>query len=78
MSEDNKNDSPIAVDLVKDKNYSWCTCSHSSDQPFCDGTHRFHDATPPMRFSVEEDKTAYLCTCKKTSNPPYCDGSHNK
>ncbi|MFI8606126.1 CDGSH iron-sulfur domain-containing protein [Cellulophaga baltica] len=67
---------PIAVDLEKDKNYGWCTCSHSSNQPFCDGSHKAHNATPSMRFSVEEDKKAYLCTCKKTSNPPYCDGTH--
>ena len=74
--EENKEYSPIAVDLVKDKRYAWCTCSHSSEQPFCDGSHRAHNATPSLSFSVEEDKTAYLCTCKKTSNPPYCDGSH--
>ncbi len=78
MSEEKKNYTPIGVDLEKDKNYAWCTCSHSSDQPFCDGSHRANNATPSLRFSVEEDKTAYLCTCKKTSNPPYCDGSHNK
>jgi len=69
--------SPIAVDLEKDKTYGWCTCSHSSSQPFCDGSHRAEKATPPMRFTAEEDKAAYLCTCKETSNPPYCDGSHN-
>jgi CDGSH-type Zn-finger protein len=70
--------SPIGIDLEKDKAYSWCTCSHSSNQPFCDGSHRAQNATPPMRFTVEEDKKAFLCTCKKTSNPPYCDGSHKQ
>ncbi len=69
--------SPIKVDLEKDKRYAWCTCSHSTNQPFCDGSHRAKNATPSMGFSVEEDKEAYLCTCKKTSNPPYCDGAHN-
>jgi len=75
MSEE-KQFTPIKVDLAKDKKYSWCTCGHSEDQPFCNGAHRQNNATPPMRFSVEEDKTCHLCTCKKTSNPPYCDGSH--
>lgn len=74
---DNPSYSPIKVDLEKDKKYAWCTCSHSNDQPFCDGSHRAQNATPSMAFSVEENKEAYLCTCKKTSNPPYCDGSHN-
>jgi len=55
--------SPIACDLEKDKNYSWCTCNHSSNQPFCDGSHKEAKATPPMRFSVSEDKKAHLCTC---------------
>lgn len=68
--------SPIAVDLEKGKNYSWCTCSHSENQPFCDGAHKEAKATPPMRFEATEDKRAHLCTCKLTKNPPYCDGSH--
>ncbi|MEM8846369.1 MAG: CDGSH iron-sulfur domain-containing protein [Bacteroidota bacterium] len=69
--------SPIKVNLEKGKRYAWCTCSHSQDQPFCDGSHRAHNATPSMGFEVEETKEAWLCTCKKTGNPPYCDGSHN-
>ncbi len=72
-----KSHSPIRVDLEKGKRYAWCTCSHSSDQPFCDGSHRAHNATPSMVFTAEETNEAYLCTCKKTGNPPYCDGSHN-
>lgn len=73
----NKDYSPIKVDLEKDKRYAWCTCSHSTNQPFCDGSHRANNATPSMGFSVNEDKEAYLCTCKQTKNAPYCDGSHN-
>ncbi len=75
MSENKK---PIKVALEADKKYAWCTCSHSESQPFCDGSHRAHNATPSMSFEVEEAKEAYLCTCKKTNNPPYCDGAHNK
>ena len=67
---------PIKVALEAGKKYSWCTCSHSKNQPFCDGSHRAEKATPPMSFEVEEDKEASLCTCKLTKNPPYCDGSH--
>lgn len=75
MSE---NKTPIKVALKADQKYAWCTCSHSENQPFCDGSHRKHNATPSMPFEVAEDKEAFLCTCKKTSNHPYCDGSHNK
>jgi len=70
-------DAPIKCELETDKNYSWCTCGHSDNQPFCNGSHRKEEATPPLRFSVDENKDAYLCTCKLTKNPPYCDGSHN-
>ena len=77
--ENNKRggDTPIQCELEANKNYAWCTCGHSDDQPFCNGSHRAAKATPSMVFKVEEDKTAYLCTCKLTKNPPYCDGSHN-
>lgn len=68
---------PVKCELETDKNYAWCTCGHSENQPFCNGSHKAKKATAPMVFSVEEEKTAYLCTCKQTKNPPYCDGSHN-
>ena len=69
-------DAPIKCELEAGQNYTWCTCGHSDNQPFCNGAHRAKEATPPMKFSVEESKTAHLCTCKLTKNPPYCDGSH--
>lgn len=69
--------SPVAVTLEKDKKYGWCTCGHTETEPFCNGSHRQHNATPSLKFSVPEQQTAYLCTCKRTTNPPYCDGSHN-
>ncbi|WP_373518633.1 CDGSH iron-sulfur domain-containing protein [Pricia sp.] len=71
-----KSYNPIQVDLKTDKRYSWCTCSFSSEQPFCDGSHKAKRATPPMVFEVKEDRDAWLCTCKRTGTPPYCDGSH--
>lgn len=70
-------DAPLKCELDAEKNYAWCTCGHSENQPFCNGSHKAKNATTPIIFSVEEDKTAYLCTCKQTQNPPYCDGSHN-
>lgn len=68
-------DAPIGVELEAGKNYSWCTCGLSTNQPYCDGSHKGTDFTP-MRFSVEESKTYYLCSCKETKNSPFCDGSH--
>jgi CDGSH-type Zn-finger protein len=57
--------------------YYWCTCGHSSTQPFCDGTHREKSELKSMKFEIEERSVAAFCMCKQTKTPPYCDGSHN-
>ncbi len=68
---------PTAIELEAGKTYAWCSCGESSNQPFCDGSHK---PTPykPLVFKAEETKTAYLCMCKQTGNPGFCDGSHAK
>ena len=67
---------PFAVELEAGKNYHWCTCGKSANQPFCDGSHKGTVLTP-MSFTPEKSGTAYLCGCKHSKNPPYCDGSHH-
>ncbi len=67
---------PFAVELEAGKNYHWCTCGRSANQPFCDGSHKGTGMTP-MAFTPEKSGTAYLCGCKHSKNPPYCDGSHH-
>ena len=68
---------PIKVSLKKGEEQYWCACGLSSNQPFCDGSHRTTSFTP-LQFSPEESGEAYLCQCKHTKNPPYCDGTHTK
>ncbi|MCR9288566.1 MAG: glutamate synthase-related protein [Bacteroidetes bacterium] len=68
---------PIKVTLEKGQEKYWCACGLSSNQPFCDGSHRTTDITP-KKFVAEESGDAYLCMCKHTKNPPYCDGTHAK
>ncbi|MGD9569599.1 MAG: CDGSH iron-sulfur domain-containing protein [Sedimentibacter sp.] len=70
------NKSPIPVELKKGEAYYYCTCGRSSNQPFCDGSHK-GTSFKPQEFKADKDGTAYLCACKHTKNPPYCDGSHN-
>ena len=31
---------PIKVVLEAGKDYWWCACGQSKNQPFCDGTHK--------------------------------------
>jgi len=66
---------PIAVNLEANKDYYWCSCGRSQNQPFCDGSHAGTRFTP-LSFQVSESQEAYLCMCKHTANPPYCDGAH--
>ncbi|WP_027961959.1 glutamate synthase-related protein [Halomonas halodenitrificans] len=69
---DNK---PKNVMLEKGKEYAFCRCGRSSDQPFCDGSHQGTGFTP-LIFTAEQDGETYLCQCKQTGNAPYCDGTH--
>ncbi|MFW6339527.1 MAG: glutamate synthase-related protein [Wenzhouxiangella sp.] len=71
---DNK---PIKVALKKGEEYAFCRCGRSSDQPFCDGSHKGTGITPKM-FTAEKDEDAWLCRCKHTDDAPYCDGTHKK
>ncbi len=67
---------PFAVDVEKGKRYWWCTCGRSTNQPFCDGSHKGTDFGP-IEYVASEDSTLYFCGCKATRNSPLCDGSHS-
>jgi len=66
---------PIKAELKAGQKYFWCACGRSSNQPFCDGSHK-GTGIMPLVVTVDEDAEAFLCQCKATGNAPYCDGSH--
>ena len=66
---------PAGVNVEEGKEYHWCVCGRSENQPFCDGSHKGTGLTP-KGFTAEKGDKVYLCQCKQTRNPPYCDGSH--
>jgi len=66
---------PIMVELSSGKNYAWCACGRSSNQPWCDGSHRVSSFSPKV-FVAKETEQRAMCMCKQTKNPPFCDGSH--
>ena len=68
---------PIVADVVKGKNYAWCSCGLSKNQPFCDNSHKGSEFKPVI-YKAEETKKVFLCACKQTNNRPFCDGSHSK
>jgi CDGSH-type Zn-finger protein len=67
----------MPVELEKGKNYAWCSCGESTNQPWCDGKHK-GSSFKPLVFTAEEDKTGWMCTCKHSSKPEFCDGSHKQ
>ncbi len=67
---------PCVVELEAGKEYWWCACGRSKNQPFCDGSHE-GTGIQPVQFVEDQGGKRGLCCCKHTKNPPYCDGSHN-
>jgi CDGSH iron-sulfur domain-containing protein 3 len=59
------------------KTYFWCACGKSSNQPFCDGSHKGTVFTP-LKTTIEKAGKNAWCGCKHTKNTPFCDGSHSK
>jgi glutamate synthase domain-containing protein 2/CDGSH-type Zn-finger protein len=66
---------PKMTPVEAGKDYAWCACGRSKNQPFCDGSHA-GTAFKPVLFKGEKDGDASLCMCKMSSNKPFCDGSH--
>jgi len=66
---------PYVVEVEPGK-YAWCACGLSSNQPYCDGSHRETDITPTI-VEIAEKKTIAWCGCKQTKNKPFCDGTHS-
>jgi len=55
----------------------WCACGESSNQPYCDGSHKGTEFQP-IKVSIDKEKKVAWCGCKRSSNNPYCDGTHTK
>ena len=66
---------PMPVEVEAGKDYFWCSCGRSKNQPFCDGSHKGSEFRP-VRYTAEKDETKWFCACKQTNGQPFCDGSH--
>ena len=68
---------PMPVEVEEGKNYFWCSCGKSANQPFCDGSHKDTEMTP-ITFIAPASKKVFFCGCKKSAKSPLCDGTHSK
>ena len=57
--------------------YWWCSCGKSSNQPFCDGSHK-GSKFAPQKVELTEVKNIALCNCKQSENGAFCDGTHSR
>ena len=66
---------PLVIELEEGKNYAWCHCGKSANQPFCDGSHTGPGLKPHV-FKAEKSGRVAFCMCKQTGSVPLCDGTH--
>ena len=69
--------SPYASNVEAGKDYYWCSCGLSQNQPFCDGSHK-GTGMSSKPYVAEKSGTVYFCGCKHSGNGALCDGSHSK
>ena len=66
---------PYNIEVEEGKEYWWCACGRSADQPFCDGSHR-GTGLAPLQFNATTSEVIHFCGCKQSGDKPVCDGSH--
>jgi CDGSH-type Zn-finger protein len=71
-----KINTPLPVDVIAGRIYSWCQCGLSDDMPLCDNTHSGRADVKSFKFLAEATATVHLCGCSGTQTPPYCDGGN--
>ena len=54
------------MSVEKGRNYFWCSCGKSKNQPFCDMSQK--EQILNQLNIPEESKTVYFCHCKQTNN----------
>lgn len=65
------------IEVMAGKQYYWCSCGYSNNQPFCDGSHAGTEFEP-LIYHANETKMVGFCGCKHSKNTPLCDGYHKE
>lgn len=67
---------PYMIQVEAGKEYWWCACGRSKNQPFCDGSHKGSEFSP-LQWKAIESNAVYFCGCKHGAKRPLCDGTHS-
>ncbi len=67
---------PYMIQAEAGKEYWWCACGRSKNQPFCDGSHQGSELSP-LQWKANESKAVFFCGCKRSAMRPLCDGTHS-
>jgi CDGSH iron-sulfur domain-containing protein 3 len=66
---------PIGVNVKAGRDYWWCACGRSKNQPFCDGSHK-GTSFEPVKWTAAVSEEVWFCACKQTTTRPLCSGAH--
>ena len=59
------------------KEYYWCACGLTKNEPFCDGSHK-GTVFRPVKWVADEAGLTSFCLCRKTMDAPRCDNFHKR
>jgi CDGSH-type Zn-finger protein len=66
---------PIGIEVKAGRDYWWCACGRSKNQPFCDGSHK-GTSFEPVKWTAAASEEVWFCACKQTTTRPLCSGAH--
>lgn len=69
--------SPYVMPVEAGKDYHWCACGGSRNQPYCDGSHK-GTGFAPVPFKAATTGQVAFCGCKHSKAGATCDGTHKR
>ena len=76
-------DKPVIVQksslkmVMEPGTYWYCACGRSSNQPFCDGSHK-GTSFRPQKVVIEEQRLVAWCMCRHSEKGYLCDNKHRE